>query len=87
MTLAIVGLGGSWESSMEVLGVKSDFVSTLKMGPVGCVVLNKEKKSWKDKVTIYEKRKPLCVVGDGQEVGRQSWGVWGNYALRFRYIK
>lgn len=58
---------------MKVLGVKSDFVSTLKMGPVGCVVLNKEKKSWKDKVTIYEKRKPLCVVGDGQEVGRQSW--------------
>lgn len=72
---------------MEVVGVKSNFVLTLKMGPVGCVVLNKEKKSWKDIVTIYEKRKPLCVLGDGQEVGRQSWGVCGNYALRFRYIK
>lgn len=51
---------------MEVVGEKSDFVSTLKMGPVGCVALNKERKGWKDKVTIYEKRKPLCVVGMGR---------------------
>lgn len=81
MTLAIVAPGRNWKSSLEVVGVKSDFVSTLKVGPIGCVVLNKERKSWKDKVTIYEKRKPLCVVGYGQEVGRWSWGVWGNYKL------
>lgn len=83
LTLAVVDPEGSWKTRLEVEGVKSDFVSILF--PAGCVVLNRGKAE-RTKLPFMKGGK-LYVARYRREVGGQSWGVWGNHELGFRYVK